>query len=118
LREKQLRAALSLVNRDAMPTRENIRALLEATFPETRFSVRKFRSSWRGTAWGIRWTGGPSEHEVQPLADAMKLAIWSFALARREARTSGPIFDEPPFVQKIILKPCLDTPQRPTACLG
>ena len=86
MREKQLRAALSLVNRDAMPTRENICALLEATFPETRFSVRKFRSSWRGTAWGIRWTGGPSEHEVQPLADAMKLD-GDLVLCAREERS-------------------------------
>jgi hypothetical protein len=48
----------------------NIRDALKAAFPQMRFSVRKWRSSWRGTMWIVRWRLGPSVEVVTRVAGA------------------------------------------------
>ena len=50
----------------------NIRAALKTRFPSTRFSVSVFRHGYWGTTFGVRWKDGPSEEQVEQIADALK----------------------------------------------
>jgi hypothetical protein len=49
-----------------------IRGALKASFPQTRFSVARFRRSYRGSTYGIRWTAGPPEAAVTQVVEPLR----------------------------------------------
>jgi hypothetical protein len=51
----------------------HIRAALKAAFPSARFLVKSHKN-WGCDVYAIRWTGEPSEGEVQALADTLASA--------------------------------------------